>query len=94
MDTDIIVYIKRDNIYKDIAEDFETRLGTLNNELERPLPKEKYKKGNWINKRSVRWENDDKICWISNKNLYLINRWRKWRKKSKRYKKICHKKRT
>ena len=46
MDTDIIVYIKRDNIYKDIAEDFETRLGTLNNKLERPLPKEKYKKGN------------------------------------------------
>ena len=46
MDTDIIVYIKRDDIYKDIAEDFETRPGTLNNELERPLLKEKYKKGN------------------------------------------------
>ena len=67
MDTDIIVYIKRDNIYKDIAEDFETRLGTLNNELERPLPKEKYKKGNWINKRSVRWENMTKFVGLAAK---------------------------
>ena len=31
MDTDsFIVYIKANNIYKDIAEDFETRFGTSN----------------------------------------------------------------
>ena len=33
-----IVYIKADDIYKDIAEDVETRFDTSNNQLERPLP--------------------------------------------------------
>ena len=32
-----IVYIKKDNIYKDIAEDVETRFNTLNYELDGPL---------------------------------------------------------
>ena len=50
MDTDsFIVYIKADDIYKDIAEDVETRFDTSNYELEcnsidRPLPKGKNKK--------------------------------------------------
>ena len=45
MDTDsFIVYIKTDDIYKDIAEDVETRFDTWNYELDRPLPKEKIKK--------------------------------------------------
>ena len=45
MDTDsFIVYIKTDDIYKDIAEDVETRFDTSNYELDRPLPKRKYKK--------------------------------------------------
>ena len=45
MDTDsFIVYIKTDDIYKDITEDFETRFNTSNYELERPLPKGKYEK--------------------------------------------------
>ena len=45
MDTDsFIVYIKTDDIYKDIAEDVETKFGTLNYESERPFPKEKNKK--------------------------------------------------
>ena len=39
-----IVYIKTDNIYKDIAEDVETRFDTLNYKLDRPLPKVKIKK--------------------------------------------------
>ena len=34
------VYIKMDDIYKDIAEDIENRFDTSNNELDRPLPKE------------------------------------------------------
>ena len=38
-----IVYIKHD-IYKDIAEDVETRFDTSNYELERPLPEGKKKK--------------------------------------------------
>ena len=36
-----ILYIKIYDIYKDIAEDVETRFGTSNYEFERPLPKEK-----------------------------------------------------
>ena len=40
MDTDsLIVYIKIDDIYKNIAEDVETRFDTSNYELNRPLPK-------------------------------------------------------
>ena len=50
MDTDsFIVYIKTDDVCKDIAEDVETRFDTSNYELEfnsidRPLPKGKNKK--------------------------------------------------
>ena len=45
MDTDnFIVYIKTDDIYKDFAEDIETRFDTSNYELNRPLPKGKNKK--------------------------------------------------
>ena len=38
-----IVYIKTDNIYKDITKDVETRFVTVNYELDRPLPKGKNK---------------------------------------------------
>ena len=42
MDIDsFIVYIKTDDIYKDIAKDVETRLDTSNYELDGPLPKGK-----------------------------------------------------
>ena len=42
MDTDSFrVCIKTDDIYKDIAEDVETRFYTSNNELDRSLPKGK-----------------------------------------------------
>ena len=45
MDTDnFIVYIKTDDIYKDIEEDVETSFDTPDNELDRPLPKGKNKK--------------------------------------------------
>ena len=44
-DTDgFIVCIKTDDMYKDIAEDVETRFETSNYELDRPLPKVKSKK--------------------------------------------------
>ena len=44
MDTDrFIAYIKTDDIYKDIAEDVETKFDTSNYKLDRPLPKEKNK---------------------------------------------------
>ena len=52
MDADsFIAYIKTDDIYKDISDNVETRVDTLNYELERPLPKGKNKKSNWINER-------------------------------------------
>ena len=47
MDTDIfIVYIKTDDIYRNISEDVETRFDTSNYDLEcksicRPLPRQK-----------------------------------------------------
>ena len=45
MDTDsFIVYVKTDNIYKDIAKDVETRFETSNFETDRPLPTGKNKK--------------------------------------------------
>ena len=45
MDTNsFIVYIKTEDIYKDIVEDVETRFDTSNYELDRPLPKGKNKK--------------------------------------------------
>ena len=45
MDTDsFIVWIKTDNIYKDIAEDAEPRFDTSNYDLGRPLPNGKNKK--------------------------------------------------
>ena len=51
MDTDtFIVYIKTNDIYKDIAENFETRFHTSNYKLDRPLPKRKTEKSNWLMK--------------------------------------------
>ena len=38
MDRDSLI-VKKDDVYKDIAEDVETRSDTSNYELERPLPK-------------------------------------------------------
>ena len=56
MDTDsFIVYIKTDDIYKDIAyKNVETRFDTSNYELDRPLPKEKKQKSNRINERRIK----------------------------------------
>ena len=39
----LIVYVKTDDNYKDIAEDFETIFDTSNYDLERPLPQLKKK---------------------------------------------------
>ena len=45
IDTDnFIVYIKTDDSYKEILKDVETRFDALNYELDRALPKGKYKK--------------------------------------------------
>ena len=71
MDThSFIVYIKTDDIYKDIAEDVKTRFDTSNYELDRPSSEGKYKKSNCINERRIRWKSLERICWIKSKNLY------------------------
>ena len=70
MDTDsFMVYIRTDDIYKDIAEDVETRFDITNYELDWPLPKGKNEKSNWINETWIRWKNYDKICWTKSKKL-------------------------
>ena len=49
MDKDsFIAYIKTNDTYKDTAENVETRLDTSKNELDRPLPKGKNTKSNWV----------------------------------------------
>ena len=49
MDTDgFMVYMKTDYVYRDIAEDVETRFDTSNYELDHCV-KEKKLKSNWIN---------------------------------------------
>ena len=52
IDTDsFTVYIEINDIYKDTAEDFETRFDTSNYELDKPLSEGKNKKSNWIRER-------------------------------------------
>ena len=48
-----IAHVKTDDIYKDTAEDVETRFDTSSFELDRPLPKRKKKKEKsiWTNER-------------------------------------------
>ena len=50
------VYIKTDDIWKDIAENVENRFDTLNYKLDRPLFKEKNKKVIWLMKDKLRGE--------------------------------------
>ena len=45
------VHVKTDDIYKDIAEDVETRSDTSNFEIDKPLPKGKKQKSKWSNER-------------------------------------------
>ena len=58
-----MIYIKTDYIYKDIVENAETRFDTSNHELDRPLPKGKYKKVIGVMKDEL-----GKICWTKNEN--------------------------
>ena len=57
MDTDgFIVYIKTEEIYTEISrktlkQDLNLKFQNSNYELDRPLPKEKNEKNNWINER-------------------------------------------
>ena len=81
-DTDsLIVYIKADDIYKDVAEDVEIRLHNSNYGLERPLPKGKYKKVIALMKDELDKTNMEDLTVTTTKI-----------KKAKDAKKACHKK--
>ena len=70
MDTDsFIVHVKANDIYKDIAEDVETRFDTSNFELDRPLPKEKNKKVIGLMKGELGRQIMKIICWIKTKYI-------------------------
>ena len=76
MDTGtFIVYIKTNYTYSNIAKDAETRFSTSNYELDRSLPKRENRKGNWINERWIRHNNNDGVCCIKTENVELFNRW-------------------
>ena len=88
MNTDsFIVYVKTDDIYKDIAEDVETRFDTSNFEIDRPLPKGLMKDelGGQIMKEFVALRAKAYSYLKDNNNED---------KKSKSHKKVCHKKKT
>ena len=75
MDTDcFIVYIKTDDIYKDIAEDVETRFDTSNYELDRPLAQGKNKKVIGLMKDELDGEIMTKFVGLRSKTYsYLID---------------------
>ena len=58
-----IVYIKTDDIYKDIAKYVEKRFDTYGYELERLLSKENDKKSHWPNQRQITWKSH-KFFWL------------------------------
>ena len=93
MNTDsFIIYTKAGDIYQDIAENTETRFDTSNYELDRLLPK-------WKNKKVIELMKDELGCKIitefvelrAKTYIYLIDDGSE-DKKSKRYKKVFHKK--
>ena len=62
MDTDsFLIYIKTEEAYEDIEHYVEKRFYTWNYEVNRPLPAGKILKNNWINERSTRQKNYDRI---------------------------------
>ena len=89
----LIVHVKTDDIYKDIAEDFETRFDTSNNDVDRQLPTGKYKKVNGLMKDELGGKIMKEFFGLRTKTYsYLKEQW--WRQKSRRHKKVCHKTKT
>ena len=75
MDTDsFIMHIKTKHFYKDIANDVEKRFDISNYEVNRPLPTGNNKKSDWINERSIRRKDYDRIYCFKTKNLFILNR--------------------
>ena len=92
MDTDsFIVYIKTDDIYKNIAEDVETRFDTSISRLDRPFPKGKNKKLIGLMKDELGGKIMTKFVGLRGKTYsYLIDDGTE--DKKARSTKMCHKK--
>ena len=93
MDThSFIAYIKIDDIYKDTAEEIETRFDTSNYELDRPLPNETNKKVIGLMKNELDRKFMIKFAGLRSKTYsYLIDDSSEGNK-GKRHKKVCHEK--
>ena len=73
--------MKADEIYKDIAEDFEARFDASNYELDRPLPKVKIEKVIWLIEDQLHGEIIPKFVGLRAKTYsYLIDDGSKERK--------------
>ena len=68
----MIVYIKTDDVYKDIAEDVETRFDTSNYELDRPFPKRKNKIGIGLMKDELSGKITRKLVELRGKNCSCL----------------------
>ena len=94
MDTDsLIVYIKTDDVYKDMAEHVETRFKTSNYELDRPLSKGKNKKVIGLMKDELSGKIMTKFVGLRAKTYSYLQDYSSEDKKAKNPKK-CHKKKT
>ena len=68
----MIVYIKTDDVYKDMAEDVETRFDTSNYELDRPFPKRKNKIGIGLMKDKLSGKITRKLVELRGKNCSCL----------------------
>ena len=89
-----ILYLKTNDIYKDVAEDVEARFDTSNYELDRPLPKGENKKVIALMKDELGGKIMIKFLALRAKTYnYLVDHSSK-EKKGKRHKKVFHKNKT
>ena len=86
--------LKTDDVYKDIAEDVETIFDTSNYEFDRPLPKEKIRKVVELTKHKLGGKIMIKFVGLRAKCYNYFMDDDSEGKKSKRYKKVCHKKKN
>ena len=87
-------YTQKRDIYKDIAEDVETRFDTSNYELDRPFPKGKNKKVIGLMKDELGGQIMKEFVGLRAKTYSYLKDNNDEDKKRKRHKKVCHKKKT
>ena len=93
MDTEsFIVHKNTDDIYKNIAEDFEKKIDTLNFEIDSPLPKQKKKKVIGLMKNELDGQIMKEFFGLRAKAYSQKTTMIKIKKQLK--KKVCHQKRT